>query len=299
MQGFFHNKKILVTGGTGLIGSALIRRLKEEGALTADLSLSNFAGNEMPIDLISRDSIKKALSGKKFDMVFHLAAAGASPDGGKNQSLFRTNAEGTENLLLVLEEMPPCPLVAAGSWTEYGNSKSGVMNENDSCHPLSLYGISKLSATLLVSAWAKKTSRPAAVARFFNVYGPGEAAERLTPTLVGAYSQNQSPVLSNPDLRRDFIYVADIVEALLRIARLNLCGEIINVGTGRSLSLFEYDKIVRSVFNTKAEPIWNAALPKPWDVPAACADIGKLERLLNWSPAFSVQQALQNFLRLE
>lgn len=288
----FRNKKILVTGGHGCIGSALVERLQKNGAIVSVLSRKADSINDIAVDITNYSKLRDCLSGKNFDAVYHLAAAGINEKIEFCQPLLEVNAVGTENLLRVLEELSECPIVVAGSWTEYGDRGRENMKEDNACFPLSIYGISKLTSTLIACAWSKKTHRRLVVTRFFNVYGPMDTSSRLTSVLFDAYAANQSPHLSNPDFKRDFVYIDDVVDALVALISCELYGEIINVGTGVPVSLSDYADEVRRFYNLELQPIWNITKPRMWDVQYSCADTQKIRKLINWRPKTSIKEAV-------
>lgn len=285
-------KRILVTGGNGFIGSAFVRRLESEGCSVTVLSRKARRPSDLSVDLGDAAAVMQALAGRVFDSVFHLAGAGVNPAGDKGASLMQVNAKGTEHLLTALESLPPCPVVVAGSWTEYGLSETGIMRETDACHPLSAYGESKLASTLFACAWAKRLHRPLVVLRFFNVWGPGELPHRLGASFVRAFAAGERPRGGNPDLRRDFVHLDDAVEALVRAANVDAIGEVINVGTGIATSLRDFGEALRRAFGTDVQPEWNGSSDRPWDVPVACASTEKCERLLRWKPSIRLEDRL-------
>lgn len=295
------NKNVLVTGGSGWIGSALVRRLKILGANVTSLSRSGRGSEALQADLTSPEDLKRALAGKKFDVVYHLATAGVNPTRDQNVDLMQSNVAGVKNLLSVLKEAEPCPIVVAGSWTEYGISPSGIMSESQICHPTSPYGKSKLAATELACEWARQNNRPLTVLRLFSVYGEGEATNRLGFSACAALSAGRPPELSNPDFKRDFIHISDVVEAFLQAAELAEPGLIVNVGTGRAISLAEFVAIIQKIMGTNIQPIIGQQGARPWDVPVIQADLTINHKVLNWTPKISledgVKRAVQDFIQ--
>jgi CDP-4-dehydro-6-deoxyglucose reductase, E1 len=284
-------KTVLVTGASGFIGTPLVAELRRLGATVVPLTLPPGDQGSISADITDADALKRGLEGKRFDAVFHLAVAGANPNDP--QSLFRVNAEGTEHLLAALEALPPCPVVVAGSWTEYGAAPTGTMTEETLCTPQSPYGISKLSSTLTAVAWAKRLGRPLTVLRLFSVYGAGEAAHRLGPTVAAAFKAGQAPRLSSPESERDFVCIDDVVSAFIRAADLKECGRILNVGTGVGTTLRAFVDEIRRRLGSSIEPEWGASVLRPWDVPAVRADIQSLKTVMGWVPEIDVHEGIR------
>ena len=290
-------KRVLVTGGSGMIGSVLVKRLIENGAEVTNLSRSVVGENSIQVNISLFSELQQALRGKQFEAVYHLAAAGINPLKDKDISLELVNIEGTRNLLTVLEELEPCPVSIAGSWTEYGLIPGGVMNENDECNPASPYGKSKLAATRLACDWAKKNNRPLTVLRLFSVYGKGEGKHRLGPRVYAALKAGRPPELSNADFKRDFVYISDVVEAFVRSAQLKESGLILNVGTGQAVSLIEFLNLFQRYLKINIEPVLGECTPRPWDVPSAQADLTISRDMLNWIPDIPLSEGLEKAIR--
>jgi nucleoside-diphosphate-sugar epimerase len=288
-------KRILVTGGSGFIGSALMRRLAAEGAEVVELARTPGRGKRVA-DLRNLASLQEALAGERFDAVFHLAAAGTGP-GVATADVFSVNVLGTDHLLTALRPLETGRIVVAGSWTEYG-SHDERFGEQLACEPRSPYGISKLASTLLSVAWAKAQNRPLTVARLFQVFGPGEAVHRLLPTLVKAACEGAAPALGSPDVVRDLVSVEQAVEGMLRLAELDQVGEVVNVGTGEPISIREIVERVRVASGSLPEPTWGSSAPRPWDVPRAVADVSKLRRLTGWVPDRTMDAFLEAQFRV-
>lgn len=293
------NKNVLVTGGSGWIGSALVQRLKILGANVTSLSRSGRGSEALQADLTSPEDLKRALHGKRFDTVYHLASAGVNPTKDQGIDVMQANVQGTKNLLFVLEQLDPCPIIVAGSWTEYGISPSGIMSEDQVCHPTSPYGKSKLAATELACEWARQNNRPLTVLRLFSVYGEGESAHRLGPNVYTTLMAGRPPELSNPDFKRDFIHISDVVEAFIQAAELAEPGLIVNVGTGRAVSLAEFVEMMQKVMGTNIAPVISQQTARPWDVPVIQADLTINHKVLNWIPKVSledgIKRAVQDF----
>ncbi|HEU0050812.1 MAG TPA: NAD(P)-dependent oxidoreductase [Patescibacteria group bacterium] len=291
----FEGKRFLLTGATGFIGRVLLKRLKENGAFV--FSLARGGADSIECDLRDPEMTRRAIGAKPFDGVFHLAAAGVTPGRGLNEESIQWNEEMTVNLLLALEEISPCPVIVAGSWTEYGVLENGIASEEAECHPLSLYGRSKLRSTQAACAWSIRTQRPLTVLRFFSVYGAGEPPHRLGPTIISALQRNEAPNLGLPDQIRDFVYVDDVAEGCIRALALQEPGLLLNVGTGIGTTVRDYSDLIRSEMHSSIAPIWGRGEPRPWDVQAVVARTDRLKEKLGWIPQILPAEGVYRMLR--
>jgi len=293
----WNGKRILVTGATGMIGKHLVERLQREGAIVYSLARRAHGTHVVTTDLSDIVATRAALRDMSFDTVFHLAASGVHPGASQPSDVMRVNAGGTENLLAVLEEMPECPVVVAGSWTEYGATADGVMREESVCTPASPYGISKLASTLAARAWSLRTGRPLTILRFFSVIGEGELPSRLGPAVFRALVSGHPPQLVDPASERDFVDVRDVVEALIRAASLRESGVILNVGTGISTSIGDFVATMQRHLGTDISPAINPSTSRPWDVPVSRASTEKLEAALGWKPSITLEHMMPDLIR--
>jgi len=299
------HERVLVTGGSGFLGSVLVRRLI---ALGADVFVAT--RGEMPfdrlqpvqgaytyhrVDLTNAASVHHIFDEIRPTIVFHLAVYGTSPGQHDREAMNRMNVVGTQHVLAECEQYGVQRIVMAGSWAEYGVSeRGGLMSEEDTCLPCSEYGVSKLVCTKVAADWSLRTGRPVTVLRFFSVYGPGEPEHRLVPILLASARSGIPARLGNPAIVRDFIHVDDVVDAIICSAeRISDSHEVLNVGTGRGLSIGDLVNVVRGVFPNMPQPVWSNEPCRPWDVPAAIADTSRMQRVCSWYSTKTVEEAIR------
>ncbi|MCW1891744.1 MAG: NAD(P)-dependent oxidoreductase [Candidatus Uhrbacteria bacterium] len=299
------HERVLVTGGSGFLGSVLVRRLVALGAnvfvaTRGEMSFDRlqsvqgaYAYHE--VDLTDAASVHRAFDEIRPTVVFHLAVYGTSPGQHDGEAMHRMNVVGTQYVLAECERHDIRRIVMAGSWAEYGVSeRDGLMSEEDACLPCSEYGVSKLASTKVAADWSLRTGRPVTVLRFFSVYGPGEPEHRLVPILLASARSGIPAHLGNPAIMRDFIHVDDVVDAIIRSAeRMSDAHEVLNVGTGRGLSIGDLVGIVRGVFPNMPQPVWSNEPCRPWDVPAAIADTSRMQRTCSWRSMKTVEEAIR------
>lgn len=301
-------RRVLVTGGTGFVGSALVRRLVEEGADVTVISsgktshdrLATVAGKYTikQVDLTDSDAVSRAFEEIKPTHVYHCATYGAFPTQRDVNKVFNVNVTGTNNLLAACEQYCPDVIVTTGSWTEYGSREHGRrMEEQGECLPSSTYGIAKLASTLAARAWSLRTNIPLTVLRLFSVFGEDEPGHRLIPTLFASANSGERVSLGDPSLVRDFIHVEDAVDAYLAVAEHEQePGRIINIASGSGASIRQVVDSVKRLSTSFPEPQWTEQSKRPWDVPEAVADITRAQKIFNWRPVRSLGVYFQTSL---
>lgn len=281
----FKGERVLVTGGTGFIGSAVVNRLVASGAQVASLSRAGRAPQGaagIAADLADAQGVMQAVAAFRPTVVVHAAAAGttgaATPD-----DMIRANILGTQSVLNACKACRPNAVVVLGSWTEDV--------------PNSTYGVTKRTATMLTQTWAAETRVPTVILRLASVYGPGEASHRLLPTLLASARTTTPATLGAPETVRDYIHVDDVVDAVLNAAHAPVQdGTVYNVGSGIGTSTQELVTLVQQAASQFPEPTWNTHPPRPWDIPRWVAEITRTTEALQWTPRRTLKHYVTNTL---
>jgi nucleoside-diphosphate-sugar epimerase len=221
----------LVTGGTGFIGRELCRHLTQAGIETTILTQ---AGRTRPDGAtviaaanFERDAIVRAVAGRRYDVVFHLAAYGVTPSSRDPGITFTTNIAGTDAMVHAAAAVGAGALVYVGSCSEYEEPPIGVLiDEEAALARTGLYGASKAAAGMWGQALAAHLGVPFQWMRLFNVFGPGEAEHRLIPSILSHLSLEKPVALSPGEQVRDFLFVEDVVEGLVLAAEAALVGRL-------------------------------------------------------------------------
>ena len=273
---------VLVTGAGGFLGSRLVVALRTEGAEVHGLVRAE-------ADLRDAGAVRGVVGRVRPRLVFHLAAGAGHPeDADGRTALLADTVLGTRNVLEALRPAGIERLVHVGSSLEYGSSPR-PMRETDSSAPTTFRGVAKVAATELVL----ESGLPATVVRPFSVYGPGEPAHRLVPSVVAAALRGGPIRLTRPGIVRDFIYVDDVVEALLRAAVApEADGEIVNAGTGRQTTNEELVATLGEVLGRELDVRPGEFEAYPWDTDSWVADTAKAERLLGWTARTTLSEGL-------
>lgn len=298
----------MITGGAGFIGSNLTRKLIK---LKYDVNLLTRPSTDLwrlkdvlphikfhQTDILNERELSETVQKICPSVIIHLATYSNYRNQQNFKQMIKTNINGTLNLLNASKNIDYDIFINTGSSSEYG-AKNRPMRETDLLEPISFYAATKSSATLLCQVFAKEYGKPILTLRPFSVYGPHEEEDRFIPTVIKAITRNKPINLTPGKQRRDFIYVDDIVDIYIKAMQKGkaLSGQILNMGTGKE---YTNDEIVDVLFEIagKKTKVNKGMFPKRiWDMPHWVADISKTERLLNWSPAFTLKEGLREAYR--
>lgn len=299
-------ERVLVTGGSGFIGSHLIRRLVADGhtVFAIGRKQSNWqklGGLKNKITILEAEmtdpaSLEQAVNVASPTWIFHMANAGLY--GGVSVSpaeIMRVNVEGLVHLLHALEKTPYKALINGGSSAEYGSKKKS-MKESDVCAPMSAYAVSKLAATTYTAMVGKLQKKPIATIRFFSPFGPHDDERRLIPTITRRILGGEECSIA-PNAVRDYIFIEDAVDALILAAEKMSAGvithgDILNLGSGEEQNAKKVLQNIEKITGKKASVSWNKRELRYWDSPRWKADMTKTKKLLKWKPEHSFRQGL-------
>jgi nucleoside-diphosphate-sugar epimerase len=282
----YRGMKVAVTGASGFLGRHLLVELDRLQARVVALDRSH------GVDLLEPQSLAAAIKNESFDVVFHLAAS-LNRGSTKQEAIenFAVNVNGTHNLLEALAGSPLC--VIAGSADVYG-SASAPFEEAQTPTPLTSYAASKLAAW----DWARCFPGVKAVeARLFLLYGPGQDQRFFIPQLLCSRTATQPLAMTAGQQTRDFVWVEDAVEALLRLGqRPDLQGQSFNVCTGQETSLKQAVDLV-SEFIGKALGAGMGKIPyREGEIFRIVGNPGLLEKTLGYRPSTSLRQGIKKLV---
>ena len=300
------NKKILITGGAGFIGSHLVDHLlnlniniKVYDNFLRGNKLSEFAKKNVEIiEADVRDSIKLDSSLKEIDYVFHLAAyLGVESVAANPIETMEVESIGTFNIVRSSLKHNIEKIIYVSTSGVYGKIEiDKAVDEDFLVSPSSSYAIAKRYNEIYLKSVYNKFKVSAFSLRYFNVYGPRQDDRMVLPKFFDqAINNNDITVYGNGNQTRDFTYIDDTVRSTLLIADLCNGSEIINIAKGEDISINELASEVISVTNSKSN-IKNIEAPNwryDFDVEKRCGDSNKLKKLTNYIPNTPLREGLE------
>lgn len=297
----------LVTGGAGFIGTALTNRLVSEGhqvRVLDDLSAGDPSGLHPDAvftrgDVRDRPKLWSLLQG--VDCVFHLAARVSVPESVFYPREYNdVNVGGTVCLVEAIRDVGVRRVVLASSATVYGPQASQPVKETDWPHPQVPYAVSKLAAEYYIFALGRLNGIETVALRIFNAYGPGQRIPPAHAPVVPLFAKNllsgaSIVVHGDGNQTRDFVYIDDVVDALLAAATAaNVNQAIINVGSGEETSINALIATLSQITGRRPDVLYN--LQQSGGVPRLVADLARAKELLGYRPRVSLREGLERLL---
>lgn len=314
--------KILLTGHAGFIGSHLLERLILEGHTVfgvdnfdpfyaIDIKQGNLASareaampgqlTELKFDLSDSDAYAKlgeATRDSPFDAIIHLAAkAGVRPSIADPVGYQRANVIATQNLLEFARDQSISQFVFAGSSSVYGVNPNVPWSEDDAVlRPISPYASTKVSGELLGHVYSHLYGIRFLSLRFFTVYGPRQRPDLAIHKFTRMILDDQPiPVFGDGSTRRDYTYVADIVDGINAALHYDKTAyEVINLGNDQTVTLTEMIETIETALGKKA--IIDRQPDQPGDVPQTWANIEKAKVILGYTPKTKFRDGLELFV---
>jgi NAD dependent epimerase/dehydratase len=303
--------RCLVTGAGGFIGSHLVERLVREGAQVrafVHYNSRNDWGNLELIDpAIKRDievvtgdmadpfSVRNAVRGTR--VVYHLASLIAIPYSYvAPQSYVTTNVQGAVNVLQAARDEGVERVVHTSTSECYGTARYVPIDEQHPLQGQSPYSASKIGADMIAESYWRSFQVPVAIIRPFNTFGPRQSARAVIPTII-AQALGGGPIkLGALAPTRDMNYVDNTVDGFVAIAKHPAAvGEVINVGSGREISVGDLARLIVGLIGSKSEIVEDTARMRPAgsEVERLLCGNGKANRLVGWTSKVDLETGLR------
>jgi UDP-glucose 4-epimerase len=305
-------RRILITGGAGFIGSHLAEALvKHNNFVKIYDNFNPFYFNKeanikhlkeaknctlMKGDILELDTLKQAID-DDIELVFHIAAQPGVRFSVKTP--FKTNeinVTGTINMLVAVQNSNVEKLINASSSSVYGSPQYLPIDEKHPTNPVSPYGASKLAAEKYCKAFYRVYGIDVCSLRFFTVYGPRQRPDMAIHIFTQKILKNEPPtIFGDGDQTRDFTFVEDTVSGIIASAEAkDTAGEDFNLGKGERCSVNELISLLIKTTGNAIEPIYTKEMRG--DVSHTWADIAKAKKMLGYNPQISIEEGLQKFV---
>jgi len=311
MAGFYRNKRVLVTGADGFMGSHLAERLLAEGAKvsayvrgsstlgTVQFALKNIKHLQKDLEdiltgnIASLDSKDLAIKNRP-DIIFHLAADAYVPNSFDHPiEVMETNVIGTLNMLHALKECSSIKrLVCTSSSEIYGLTLGDSIDEEHPLYPSSPYAASKVAADRYAYSYWNTYHLPVAIIRPFNTYGPRHTYDVIPKFIELALQDKPLTIHGTGKQSRDFTYVDDMVEAFMIMgSHKNAIGRAVNFGTGEAITINYIAKKIKELSGSASKIVHMAE--RKAQVPKLLCNYSLAKKLFGWKPKVFIDEGLR------
>jgi NAD dependent epimerase/dehydratase len=304
------NKKIIITGADGFIGSHLVEILVQKGAKVKALCYYNSFNYWGWLEVLDCLDEIEVVSGdvrdphfckeitKDIDVIFHLAALIAIPYSYiAPDSYVDTNIKGTLNICQAAKENGCERLIHTSTSEVYGTAQYVPIDEKHPLQPQSPYSATKIGADAMAMSFHSAFGLPVTTARPFNTYGPRQSARAVIPTIIGQIAAGKKQIkLGDLTPTRDFNYVLDTCRGFIALAESDkTIGEVVNIGSGNEISVGDTLNLIKKIMNSDVEFITDKQRLRPEnsEVFRLCCDNTKINDLTGFMPEYSLKKGLK------
>ena len=307
----WRNKKVLVTGAGGFIGSHLSEHLVELSATIRAFVRYNSRNDWGMLELLPKEKLDQIevivgdlkdadavrYAAEEVEVILHLGSLIAIPYSYIHpRETIETNILGTLNVLMAAKENGIEKLIHTSTSEVYGTAQYVPIDEKHSLQGQSPYSASKIGADKIAESFYRSFDLPVAIIRPFNTFGPRQSARAVIPTIITQALTKEKIFLGSLDPTRDYTYVKDVVEGFIKVAESSKSvGEVINIGSNFEISIGDLANTIISLAGKSAEIITDPARVRPQDseVERLWCDNTKAKRLLGWEPKTSLDDGLE------
>ncbi len=308
----FSEKRIIITGAAGFIGSNLTDALLEKGAEV--IGVDNLFNGRL-------DNLEIALKNKKFefhkgdirdlnflldvfkdiDIVYHQAAFTSVPQSVKMpENCNDVNVNGVLNVLNAARRMNVDKVIFASSSSVYGDTPTLPKREDMRRIPISPYGVAKLACEAYMQVYHHVYGLKTTSLRYFNVFGPRQRDSPYSGVIaiwLGNIIRNEDLIIfGDGKISRDFTYIKDVILANLLAVHYDAAGEILNIGAGSPINLTDLAKLMLKILEKEHLKIIYSD-PRPGDIIHSYADISKAMDLIRFKPEYDQERGLTDYFK--
>jgi NAD dependent epimerase/dehydratase len=306
------NKKVLVTGADGFIGSHLVQGLLKQGCHVRAFVYYNSFNSWGWLDTISKEELSQIevftgdirdpngvrLAMKDIDVVFHLAALIAIPFSYHSpDSYIDTNVKGTLNVVQAARDLGTERVLVTSTSEVYGTAQYIPIDELHPRQPQSPYSASKIGADCIAESFYRSFNTPVTIVRPFNTFGPRQSARTIIPTIITQLLNGVKEIkLGDTTPTRDLLFVKDTVNGFIAIAQSEqLIGQDCNIATQSEIEVGELAKSIINIINPDAKIIQDDQRLRPAksEVFRLYGSNARITSLTDWKPAYNLERALE------
>ncbi|OGX06217.1 MAG: NAD-dependent dehydratase [Omnitrophica WOR_2 bacterium GWA2_47_8] len=308
----WRDKKVLVTGGEGFIGSHLVERLIKEGSDVRAFVFYNSFNNWGWIDSLPKNikekidvfcgdirdpnGVLKAMEDRT--IVFHLAALIGIPFSYHSpDSYVDTNVKGTLNILQAAKRLKTEKILHTSTSEVYGTAQYAPIDEKHPINPQSPYAATKSAADSLALSFYRSFDLPVSVLRPFNTFGPRQSARAIIPTIISQICAGKKTIeLGNIQATRDLNYVENTVDAYIKLAETDAAlGEVFNIGSGMEITISQLAALIARVMGVKVKIKQDKKRLRPAksEVERLLCDASKIKKVCGWKEMVSLEKGLE------
>ena len=273
---------ILITGATGFIGKHLIKKIPNYN-MAVDQNGKN-------IDLRIREEVLKI---KKVDIVIHLAGKIPSEKNYSKNVFFEHNFLGTLNILEYCVKKKVKKIIFVSSYV-YGNPKKNPINEKYEVKPHNTYAKSKVLSEEICKIYAKKYKIEIIILRPFNIFGNLQKDNSLISNIIKSIKNNSHITIINKNNKRDYLFIDDLIDAIIKLIDYKCKFEIFNIGSGKSYSFENIVQLFEKENKMKIKRKYK--ISKKNNIPKIQADITKIKKEIKWNPKYTLVEGIEKII---
>jgi UDP-glucose 4-epimerase len=294
------NKRVLITGANGFVGRLLTIELKRLGAVVSTLTRKPLRSPICHVaeyigDIKNKKVVDECIRKGQPQFIFHLAAfKQRTSDISLYSHALETNLIGTLNLLTSASKLDKLEnIIVVGTAEEYGSINAPFL-EGKREEPINAYSFSKLCMTNLCELLFRQHNIPSIIIRPTLVYGPGQANDMFLPALINSLMVNESFPMTPGRQTRDYIYISDLITALIKAAQINrYYGEVFNIGSGIPVLLEDFALMVEKIMGKRGLVKVGELDYRSGDIMNYYVDNEKANKLLKWYPEVDLTEGVR------
>lgn len=291
--------KILVTGGNGFIGHTLVRHLLNEGNEVKVIDIKPIKFTHPKLEFVRKSVLEDIRwEMRDCDIVYHLAAElGVVNSDKKPLNTLAVNIDGTINVFRCALGTNVKKIVYTSSSEVYGEPREIPIKEDSPKSPVSIYGVSKLTAEMYAKGYVQEYGMDINPVRLFNVYGPGQGFEWVVPIFMQKVLNNEAPVVFGDGSQvRCFTYIGDIVSGITTVMKKGSKGEAYNIANNEPITMRELAELIIGVsgksLKLKIAGFGAGTREKGREIMKRIPSIEKL-KALGWHPEVGIQEGIK------